>query len=1149
MNSEIGVPNPRPEKRVELDDLIAFYPDANDEQIQQKITVKKEFAELASTPLEKLEGRYFKHQLLVQRYLLAYDDLFLFHDTGTGKSRILDLIGEYFRMNSKCTLNGGCGKIQKVLVLVRSDILKSEIERQIVSGCIDGTYDVDEYFPSTRKRAVRKKIESWYEIVGYQKFARDLEKKDDATIRDLYSNTLIFFDEVHNIRVENMGNEGIAKRKKKKKLTEEIRKKKIVYNQIYRVFHIPRNTKRIIATATPMINDVREIGPLMNLILPENLQFPPDFPYETATLDDYEPYFRGRVSYVRSLDTGIKISKVGIPVNEIPEYKYSGDFDPQIKVFPNYMSEFQNEAYMKAANPTGSERKKKKTFYHAERQAANFVYPDGSWGAKGFRKYTEKIGNNYYPKPEFKESLSNIDGIREMSVKTANMIEIAERVEKGNVYIYDNFVEASGAITIALCFQAMGYEIFNESRSVFRPKDPFGTDNSENKGEQKEIQPDFKKKKRVGLFTGMTSESTFAAMIELMNSYENRHGDYLKVFIASPTGSEGISLSNVVSIHIGSGDWKYATPHQAKSRAIRSTSHEELLKEKQAAYANAGLDPRTARVDVEVYYHVAISRGKPAKSIDAYLYTLAETKDRAIKRVQRIMKRAAIDSLIHYERNVRATDKPGTIESDYVSLPCYEFDENVSSKVDYSTYDVHYINEPIAIIMDMLRHHFLSHFSINIGEAVELLKQQTEIPPRKKYLYFAVDDIISKKVPFRDRYGYTCYLEKDGDTLFLIREYEIGKEKRYSARFYTENIIALHQVPLHKIKSTVQIKKQSEAIENLKAVFGDPDELQKHLTNSVSIETCAKLLENAISQKVFAFNSTSNNDNEFNRALLEHFNIYNVKNNRKPSVYYSLHEPVTEIRKLKEELIKKEQGRGRKPKHGIRKVKSKHYNPEKFYHWDEDTDLVYVHTLYTLQRTKTRYADKTRYFKVNGRLRILKVRSSKDSSAITSVVGSPSCRWRDATPEEAVIYSIWIQRELHHFKQQFEDRSLVYGYYLGDQNLTIRNKIDEDPDAHEDKRKLKTGRVCSNITPPVLVKILEYLKVIPPKIVDKEIENKELLQYIVKTKGFHELEGEIHKYDLERLRYFASWIMVSKSMMCKTIEKTLYDRDLLFRTL
>ena len=1140
MNSKRDIPNSRSPKRVELEDLIAFYPDVNDEKIQEKITLKKEFAELASSPLEKLEGRYFKHQLLIQRFLQAYDDLLLFHDTGTGKSRILDLIGEYFRTNSKCNLNGVCGKIEKALVLVRSDILKSEIESQIVKGCADGTYDVEEYFPSNRKRALRKKIETWYEIVSYQKFARDLQKKEDVTVRDLYSNTLIFFDEVHNIRVDNVH------KKKSKRFVEEMRNKRMVYNQIYRVFHLPRNVKRIIATATPMINDVSEIGPLMNLILPKNLQFPADFPYDTATLEDYEPYFRGRLSYVRSLDTGINIQKIGIPVNEIPDYKYQEDFEPQIKVFPNYMSEFQNEAYLRASNPTGSKEKKKKTFYHAERQDANFVYPDGSWGSKGFSRFTEKIRNNYYPKPEFKEALSTIEGIRKMSVKIANMIEIAEKVENGNVYIYDNFVEASGAITIALCFQAMGYEIFNESQSVFRSKNPFN-DAGDKEGFAKEIIPDFKKRKRVGLFTGLTSESTFSAMKELLNSYENRHGEYLKIFITSPTGSEGISLRNVVSIHICSGDWKYATPHQAKSRAIRSTSHEDLLIEKQQLYRELGLDPNSARVNVEVYYHVSISRSSPAQSIDAYLYTLAETKDRAIKRVQRFMKQLAIDSQIHYERNVRKTDKPGTMESDYVSLPRYKFHDQKLETIDYSTYDIYYMMEPIGIIIELLREYFLSHFSINLVSAARLLKTQHSIPPRNKYLCFAFAKIISTKVPFKDRYGYTCYLEKDGDTVFLSREYDREKFKRHSAKFYTENLIALQHVPLKSVKSDTQIEKQSEAIRHLKSVYKDKKELHDQILNHISIETSAQLLENAIYRSLYPSLSQNQTDTEFNNTLLDYFQLYNEEFNRKPSVYYSLHEPVTEIRKLKEELIKKEQGRGRKPKHGIRKVKSKHYKSESEYEWDQDTDLVFVHTLYTLQRTKTRYADKTRYFKANGRLRILKLNTS--SITPSTLRATHSVRWRDATPEESVIYSLWIQSQLYHFKQQFEERSLVYGYYLGGNNLTIRNKIDEDPNAIEDKRKLKTGRVCSNITPPVLVKILEYLKVQPPKNIDENMCVQELLHYIVKTKGFQELEGEIEDYTCERLRYFASWILVSKSVMCKCIEDKLYEHDLLFRTL
>jgi hypothetical protein len=191
-----------------------------------------------------------------------------------------------------------------------------------------------------------------------------------------------------------------------------------------------------------------------------------------------------------------------------------------------------------------------------------------------------------------------------------------------------------------------------------------------------------------------------------------------------------------------------------------------------------------------------------------------------------------------------------------------------------------------------------------------------------------------------------------------------------------------------------------------------------------------------------------------------------------------------------------------------------------------------------LERTKTRYADKTRYFKASGRLRVLELSPTSFTS-----------RWRDATSEEAVIYSIWIQKELHEFRERFENRSMIYGYYLGDHKLTIRNKIGENPDAIYDKRKMKAGRVCTNITPPSLVKILEYFQVQPIKKADERLNRSELIKAIVETKGFHKIEDEIYTYSSDRLYYFASWILTSKLNMCRIIEKVLREKDLLFRTI
>ena len=76
-------------ENVQLEDLIAFYPSIAKPQIQKDISSKKEFNELGSDPTERLRkarGDYFKHQKFVQRFMQHYDQILLFHETGTGKS-------------------------------------------------------------------------------------------------------------------------------------------------------------------------------------------------------------------------------------------------------------------------------------------------------------------------------------------------------------------------------------------------------------------------------------------------------------------------------------------------------------------------------------------------------------------------------------------------------------------------------------------------------------------------------------------------------------------------------------------------------------------------------------------------------------------------------------------------------------------------------------------------------------------------------------------------------------------------------------------------------------------------------------------------------------------------------------------------------
>ena len=62
---------------LQLDDFVYEYPDIEQERFQTLISRKEEFRELQA-PLEEDEpgrNQFFKHQLLVHRYITMYDRL------------------------------------------------------------------------------------------------------------------------------------------------------------------------------------------------------------------------------------------------------------------------------------------------------------------------------------------------------------------------------------------------------------------------------------------------------------------------------------------------------------------------------------------------------------------------------------------------------------------------------------------------------------------------------------------------------------------------------------------------------------------------------------------------------------------------------------------------------------------------------------------------------------------------------------------------------------------------------------------------------------------------------------------------------------------------------------------------------------------
>jgi hypothetical protein len=519
--------------------------------------------------------------------------------------------------------------------------------------------------PQDQRKRINKLMKKWYRFKSFGKFRNKFRKEfihdgvvNVEGVKAKYHNCIFWIDEVHMMRINPVNTKltltellsldppdyeiatGKMGAKNKKIVTEltiaksgksVLHEAQDVWLQFFRLFHIAKGCKRFMTTATPVIGDQRKFIPIYNLLLPINknpinvrefnfytataeqlAEFPGQIPYnfdlESATLEEVEPYFRGRIMYVKAKDTGI-----------IRDYQTNPDFDvdvekgyyyedvfyePQVITYNSLMSKFQAKVYLDVKE---KEETQTKNVYAAERATLNWVFPDGSYGGEKIRERAGRDANAYIkfdPKTgkfNFDKSyISMLSGqkgllkMEEYGVKYAAIIR-AMKSSQHTVYIYGEIVNGSGIINLAACLEAQGYDRFDESSSVF-----LGAGKSKAKSycaprinnlEPRTIRPDFKVgKPRYAIFFGKRSNKTDIAF-ETFNSRENVNGDLIKVFIVSAIGKLGINLNHVDQAHVLQGGWTAEENKQALDRCTRSDSHDVILEMRVRKERNKRLDP------------------------------------------------------------------------------------------------------------------------------------------------------------------------------------------------------------------------------------------------------------------------------------------------------------------------------------------------------------------------------------------------------------------------------------------------------------------------------------------------------------------------------------------------------------------------------
>lgn len=430
----------------------------------------------------------------------------------------------------------------------------------------------------------------------------------------------------------------------------------------------------------------------------------------------------------------------------------------------------------------GAKEKNDSSFYYHSRHSSLFVFPDGSYGDVGFKKYIKEDGGGFKFTKEMNDLLSGDDNEKKLrklekySSKYATIIrKLLDSYEnKKSSFVYCNSVSGGGLIVFSLLLKKFGF--------------------SQSTGSE------ISKKKRFALF--LTGKTNFEYLKQTFNDPKNKYGEYISVVLGSRSISEGYSFKNIQEEHIITPHYNYAEIDQAIARGFRYKSHTVLINDCKQQLNELGYNFNVDNEDsddvqeiieackkekihfpeLNIYQYVSIPNDRNTPSVDLEFYRISEIKDVNIKRVERMIKESAVDCQLNKERNlIRGYDM--LRECDYIDCQ-YQCDDYVQGKklrLDYSSDFAYYFKnskrygELKSAIVDVFKKTFKIHFSI--------LKKQFP-NERSGYIIQILNDLISKKDIILNRYGIPCYLQEHNNVFFLSDNFS---SQNALMEYYTRN--------------------------------------------------------------------------------------------------------------------------------------------------------------------------------------------------------------------------------------------------------------------------------------------------------------------------------------------------------------------------
>lgn len=1188
---------------IELDQLVYNYPSFDDPFITLKLASKYEFAELEKISSSKIpaRGEFYPHQIFVHRFLEHYDRLFIEHQPGTGKtcavggasnnlkkkynlSKTLDYIDGY--------LSGKGTNIKKCIILVKNKQLAGEFIDQLIFRCSGKTeYNADELVKGKsakeKSKIKHQLIKDFYIVKTYISFASKLIINDendpkgyryiytDQELIERYSDNIFIGDEVHNLRL-NISETGERKDKKEK----ISRRQKKTYDVIHKLFHLILRSKIVLMSGTPMVNRRSEFQDILNLLLPLDQQMSfSEEEFYNLTIEDIEPYFRGKISYVKSSNLYVNPIYKGEILDVIYDI-YGKEYKSTQLLWLNYLeNDIQLEDGTIIKGQTSVYRnliKKditkgvlidenldvKNSFYDKERQCLTGIFPDGTFkfekGAqqneyligvesitKKGKKSESKTFNKYRASPYLNTLLATPDILKSLSIhyheiirlilygETEELINLRDNPKgysfgrEGTAYASIQYRNGVGVFYCGACMEAYGFTRFEGIGSAFYGEstsfiDPGCTPAAEDvcpPGERRIRKINLPPSIRYAIITSGT-EKNINNILELFNSWENRHGDYIKMILFTPIAREAYSLSNVTQIFIVNQDWHEKNKEQAKFRGLRALSHEDLLEEKRLEAKNRG-DPdyMDIKLKVDIYSFASVfedpddpNNPENGTSIEIKLAQYSEQKDIGIKTTFRMSKRTTIDYPLNVKPIATREDcigQPncdGSADCDYDTCnyrpyPNVNFD---NLNIDYSSYDLLYSQPIIDIIIDKIKEIFKNNFFISLDEIYQLFSKEKYDSKvyRKKLILLAVDQMIEKRERVINRYGYKSYIYEEYGILYINDDYLRTGNSHYDTLYYNNNLISNYQRKLSVYINESQLEAQHEIIDQMfdfTAALGP--EFDK-LFNQLTSENKISIIEQAIYLK-----EIKNLENPISKYLIDKYR----------HEIFSIAEPTLDIQIRSNQMTTANiKGSGRRTKNiakviSARKLEklptgamlSPYQTPHAI---SNQGEIVHIHNLDTVFNAGSNHSNISNYYNASGKIRILKP--------------SEQMGWRDATEYENPVYKTIIMNNRQNEKDTFDAKFSIYGIIVG-KTFKIRDQTTQKREADVKKTLQNRGHVANTYSVYQLINFMYQLQ-IPIQIITTKTEAQMKRELIGSSKKQRINETSINELNGDKLRYFYS---------------------------